>query len=180
LRRIEAGTHTVTANHAGLQPQQQQIRVIADAEVSVAFTFQLDARALQEVEVTGQQRKIASLTKMETALIDLPMSVQLVDRQLIDQQQIIDVRDAVKNASGVVMGSTYAGAYINLNGRGFEMLNWSNFRRNGMFIWNMGHHYNDNIERIEILKGPSSFLFGDVSPGATINFVTIGLQPPPI
>lgn len=172
LRRIEAGTHTVTANHVGLQPQQQQIRVIADAEVSVALTFQLDARALQEVEVTGQQRKVASLTKMETALIDLPMSVQLVDQQLIHQQQIIDVRDAVKNASGVVMGSTYAGAYINLNGRGFEMLNWSNFRRNGMFIWNMGHHYNDNIERIEILKGPASFLFGDVSPGATINFVT--------
>jgi iron complex outermembrane recepter protein len=41
-----------------------------------------------------------------------------------------------------------------------------------MFIWNMGHHHNDNIEQIEILKGPASVLYGDVAPGGVMNFVT--------
>ena len=41
-----------------------------------------------------------------------------------------------------------------------------------MMIWNLGNNYSDNIEQVEFLKGPSSILFGDVTPGGVINFVT--------
>ena len=39
-------------------------------------------------------------------------------------------------------------------------------------IWNLGNNYADNIEQVEFLKGPSSILFGDVSPGGVLNFST--------
>lgn len=129
-------------------------------------------KILQEVAVYGQKRQIASITKTPTPLIDLPISVQLVDRKLIEQQQIMDIRDAVKNVSGITVTGTYGDGYAMFNGRGFGLNFQSNFRRDGMQLPTTGRLYGDNIERIEILKGPASIQYGDVAPGAVMNLVT--------
>lgn len=129
-------------------------------------------KVLKELTVYGQKRQIASINKTPTPLIDLPISVQLIDKKLIEQQQITDVRDAIKNVSGITVTGTYGDGYAMFNGRGFGMNFNSNFRWNGILMPTSGRLYGDNIERIEILKGPASIQYGDVAPGAVMNFVS--------
>lgn len=129
-------------------------------------------KTLQELVVYGQKRQIASVTKTPTPLIDLPLSVQLVDRRLIEKQQITDIRDAIKNVSGITVTGTYGDGYAMFNGRGFGLSFQSNFRRDGMMMPTSGRIYGDNIDRIEILKGPASIQYGDVAPGAVMNVVS--------
>ncbi len=127
---------------------------------------------LTGVRVVGQKRRTSTVTKTPVPLEDLPMSVQIVGTELMQQQQAIDLRDVVRNVSGVTPTGTYNGGYVYYNSRGFSMNNWSNFRRNGMMVWNMGHHFADNVEQVEVLKGPASIQYGDVAPGGIMNFVT--------
>lgn len=127
---------------------------------------------LKEIIVYGQKREIASITKTSTPLIDLPIAVQLVDKRLIEQQQIIDARDAIKNVSGITVTGTYGDGYAMFNGRGFGLNFNSNYRWNGILMQTTGRLYGDNVERLEVLKGPASIQYGDVAPGAVLNFVS--------
>jgi iron complex outermembrane receptor protein len=100
------------------------------------------------------------------------MSVQVIGQDILQQQQAIDMKDVVKNVSGINQTGSYNGGYQFFNSRGFDMNNWTNFRRNGTLLWNMGNHFADFYESIEFLKGPAAILYGDVAPGGIINFVT--------
>lgn len=172
IYNVPAGAQTVVATAVGFEPMRRKIAVQAGTSNKTDFTLVQSIEELNEVVVTGQKRRTSTVTKTMTPLENLPISVQIVGEELMHQQQITDVRDAVKNISGVTATGTYNGGYTYYSSRGFDMSNWSNFRRNGMFIWNMGHHFNDNIAQIEVLKGPASILYGDVAPGGIINFVT--------
>ncbi|MDX3915414.1 MAG: TonB-dependent receptor [Pseudosphingobacterium sp.] len=172
LTSVEAGRHTVQASHLGLRTQNQSVIVSPEETTEVFFTFIENAQHLDEVTVTGQKRKTASVTHSDLPIQDIPLSIQLIDQTLLQQQLTIDVRDAIKNVSGITNTGTYAGGYADYTGRGFAMNGTSNFRRNGIYLNNMSHLYNDNIERIEILKGPASVIYGDIAPGAVMNFVT--------
>lgn len=172
LTSVEAGRHTVQASHLGLRTQNQSVIVSPEETTEVFFTFIENAQHLDEVTVTGQKRKTASVTHSDLPIQDIPLSIQLIDQTLLQQQLTIDVRDAIKNVSGITNTGTYAGGYADYTGRGFAMNGTSNFRRNGIYLNNMSHLYNDNIERIEILKGPASVMYGDIAPGAVMNFVT--------
>ena len=172
LFNVPAGKQTIVFQAIGFSPQEKQVTLQAGTTKDLDITLDETTEKLAEVVVAGQKRRTSTVTKTLTPLENIPISIQLVDKELMQQQQIIDVRDAVKNVSGVTPSGTYNGGYVYYNSRGFDMNNWSNFRRNGMFVWNMGHHFNDNIEQIEILKGPASVLYGDVAPGGVMNFVT--------
>lgn len=166
------GEQTIVVSSIGLQSQERTVTVKEGETVIMDISVSEKASELGEVVVTGQKRRVSMATKTNTPLEDLPMSIQIVDKELMQQQLIIDTRDAIKNVSGITVTGTYNGGYTYFNSRGFGMNNWSNFRRNGAMIWNMGHHHNDNIEQVEILKGPASVLYGDVAPGGIMNFVT--------
>ena len=172
LFRVSPGSHTLVVSAVGYERMEQPVTVDASGNATVELIVKTSSTELTGVTISGQKRRISSVTKTLTPIENLPISVQLVEQELIQQQQIFDIRDAVKNVSGVTVTGSYNGGYAYFSSRGFNMNNWSNFRRNGMFIWNMGNHFNDNIERVEILKGPSSILFGDVAPGGIMNFVT--------
>jgi iron complex outermembrane recepter protein len=129
-----------------------------------------------ELTVTGQQDgyrvpNASTATKTDTPLRDIPASIQVIPRQLLEDQNTIRIQDALENISGVNkrgnLGGSDAGGYVI---RGFEQS--GNFR-NG-FPDNDFYSSVDraNIERIEVLKGPASVLFGQVEPGGIINVVT--------
>lgn len=86
----------------------------------------------------------------------------------MDDQQVISVADALRNVSGVQLGSyTF---YDGFNIRGFD--NGQSTYRNGIrqsFITNLE---TANLDRIEVLKGPAAILFGRIEPGGLVNLVT--------
>src|SRR5690606_5506066 len=141
--------------------------------VRIDFQLKESYNALDVVTVFGQRKQIVSATRSNMELIDIPMAVQLVDRQIIQQQQIINLREVFRNVSGIQNTAAWGNGSrrLDISARGF-LLTDANFRRNGLLISNEGNHFSDHIEEVQILKGPASVLYGDVSPGGVVNFVT--------
>ncbi len=105
-------------------------------------------------------------TKTDTPIFDTPVSVQVV--QVLRDQQAIRLKDALKNVSGVQpgFGFTFRESFTV---RGFD----TGVRqyRDG-FLANATTFSLANTERVEVLKGPASVLFGRIEPGGLINIVT--------
>lgn len=169
--KIASGQYELVVSGVGFEPVRQSLD-LGSTKSEIRIVISKSTKELNEVKVTGQKRRTSTATKTDIELIDLPMSIQVVGQELIQQQQIIDIKDVVKNVSGVNQTGSYNGGYQYFNSRGFDMNNWTNFRRNGTLLWNMGNHYADFYESVEFLKGPTAILYGDVAPGGIINFVT--------
>ena len=148
------------------------IKESGNSEINVALEEK--PNELGALEVTGVKVKSASATRTVMELQDVPQAIVVLGQKTIDQQGAFDLTTIVRNMSGVNFTGNYSGAgsYQFFNARGFELSNSQNYRWNGMMIWNLGNNYSDNIEQVEFLKGPTSILFGDVSPGGIMNFVT--------
>jgi iron complex outermembrane recepter protein len=129
-----------------------------------------------ELVVTGEQDRYrvpnaSTATKTDTPVRDIPGSIQVIPRQILEDQKTTRIQEALENVSGVNKqgnyGGTDAGGY-KIRGFGQD----GNFR-NG---FNDTDFYSlvdtANIDRIEVLKGPASVLFGQAEPGGIINVVT--------
>ena len=101
---------------------------------------------------------------------DLPMSVSSYSSELIEAQHARTLMDVLKNDPSV-QNSAVGGAMDNIAIRGFPV-DWTNtMRRDGMPV---APYYDlplENIERVDVLKGPSGFLYGVNSPGGTVDYV---------
>ncbi|MEH2250938.1 TonB-dependent siderophore receptor [Nostoc sp.] len=134
---------------------------------------------LIELVVTGEQdgygaTDASSATRTDTPIRDIPQSIQVVPRQVIEDRVITDPDDAVRTVSGVIPSNpSYEGGLSSFSIRGFD--SGSNILRNGVRDIDFGSiSRNDltNIERVEILKGPASVLYGQGSLGGAVNIVT--------
>lgn len=170
---LKPGEYIVTARLIGYIPVSQEVTVTRGQITTVNFSLKESYDALDEVVVLGQRKEIVSATRSNMELIDIPMAVQLVDRQVIKQQQIINLREVFRNISGIQNTAAWGNGSrrLEISARGF-LLTDANYRRNGLLISNEGNHYSEHIEEVQVLKGPASVLYGDVSPGGVVNFVT--------
>ncbi|WP_335137290.1 TonB-dependent siderophore receptor [Nostoc sp.] len=126
-----------------------------------------------ELVVTGEQDGYnvpdsSTATRTDTPLRDIPQSIQVIPQAVIKDQQITRISDATRNVSGVSPASGYGGFSEDYTIRGFTD---GNLLRNGFRSSNY-FTYGANVERVEVLKGPSSVLYGQIEPGGTVNFVT--------
>lgn len=113
----------------------------------------------------------ASVSKTDTKLEDLPASVQVIPRALLSEQGATMLRDAVYNASGVNAGGQDSKGYFDhFLIRGLNAQIYSDGFSDGDQLSGLSHSLN-GVERIEILEGPGSALFGSGPPGGTINIV---------
>lgn len=113
----------------------------------------------------------AAVSKTDTKLEDLPASVQVIPRALLSEQGATMLRDAVSNASGVNAGGQDSKGYFDhFLIRGLNAQIYSDGFSDGDQLSGLSHSLN-GVERIEILEGPGSALFGSGPPGGTINIV---------
>ena len=112
------------------------------------------------------------LDKTGTPLGDLPQSVTIVPRALVTEQGINGVADAVaRNVSGVnIGGSSSYGFFDRFTIRGMDARIYSDGFPDGDQSNGLPHSMN-GVERIEVLKGPGSALFGTTAPGGVVNIV---------
>ncbi|MEM8612132.1 MAG: TonB-dependent siderophore receptor [Cyanobacteria bacterium P01_H01_bin.105] len=110
-------------------------------------------------------------TRTDTDPLNVPQGIQVIPEAVLEDQSSRSLSDTLRNASGVNAGRASTGlrattAVI----RGFES---DNVLRNGLRDDTLRISSGiTNIERIEILKGPASVLFGAGNIGGTINLVT--------
>ncbi|WP_138498913.1 TonB-dependent siderophore receptor [Nostoc sp. PA-18-2419] len=129
-----------------------------------------------ELVVTGEQDTrynapdASTATKTDTPLRDIPGSIQVIPQEVIRDQGAISVREAVRNVSGVTYSSSFGNRGESFTVRGFGAEPFLNgFRGEG---FSRTQEESANIDRIEILKGPASILYGRVDPSGIINRVT--------
>lgn len=112
-----------------------------------------------------------SLNKLPSDLRDVPQSVTVVDKALMQSQGAASLADALRNVPGITLGGAEGGQIgnnINLNGFSARTdIYLDGFR-------DRGQYYRDTfaLDRVEVLMGPSSMLFGRGSTGGVINQVT--------
>jgi iron complex outermembrane receptor protein len=142
-------------------------RVHAQDAVNLA-PIAVQGVANARVDVPTQK---ASVSKTDTKLEDLPASVQVIPRALLSEQGATMLRDAVYNASGVNAGGQDSKGYFDhFLIRGLNAQIYSDGFSDGDQLSGLSHSLN-GVERIEILEGPGSALFGSGPPGGTINIV---------
>ena len=138
------------------------------------MTFAKQSDKIETIEVTGRaqqfyletESKIGTKTNLD--LIKLPQSAQVLTEQLIIDQAARDITDLYRSIAGV---SEYS--YSGVTFRGFR--DDANVFYDGV----RGDPYSGfgvpqlfNVERVEVLKGPASALYGGGEPGGMINYVT--------
>ena len=104
-------------------------------------------------------------------LRDIPQSIQVVPRQVIEDRNTRTVIESVETVSGVVYNGGFADAPTGgLIIRGFSQPQQF---RNGFRDTDRGGLTGiGTVESIEVLKGPASVLFGTVEPGGIVNVIT--------
>jgi iron complex outermembrane receptor protein len=108
----------------------------------------------------------------EVALKDIPASVTVISKDLLDDRQARVMSEAAKLDASI--GDYYAamGYYENLYIRGFPLDAATSYRINGMSVTGEQNIAFENKERLEILKGVGAMQAGAASPGGLINYVT--------
>lgn len=154
--------------------------------IAILAAFALPAHAqevqLQEVQVVGRsegQRYYsdeAGVARAETPLREVPQAVRVVPRQAIDDIGAVRLEEAYDYVSGVNRQNSFGGLWDNFSIRGFagDPNTGANFLRNG-FAGNRGYNAPRdmaNVERLEVIKGPASALYGGSEPGGILNIVT--------
>ncbi|GAB4304302.1 MAG: TonB-dependent siderophore receptor [Geminocystis sp.] len=128
-----------------------------------------------EIVVTGEQEEgyvvedATTATRTDTPLRDIPQSIQVVPQEVIEDQQATDLQDITRNVSGVFQSNTFGGTLDRFQIRGFDS---DVFLQDGFRDPTFRIRETANIERVEILKGPASVLYGTLEPGGIINIVT--------
>ena len=113
--------------------------------------------------------------------VDVPLTVNVMTREVLDAQGDRTIFDALKNAAGVTRAQTGGGSIAdNIAIRGITVENRGNFRLNGSLpVVNLADVSLENIERVEVLKGATSLYYGFVPPSGVVNLVTKRPTPKP-
>ncbi len=117
----------------------------------------------------------SSATKSDAPIISTPQAISVVDADFIDALNLRTVAESLAYTSGIraqTFGSSTQIEYYQL--RGFAS---SNFYKDGLVLYNSGAFLSwttpaEGIERLEVLKGPSSVLYGAGSAGGLVNIVS--------
>jgi iron complex outermembrane receptor protein len=132
-----------------------------------------------ELVVTGEQNRYrvpntSAGTRTDTLIRDIPQTVQVVPEEVIRDQRVTRLRDALLNVGGVLQDGGFAGTVDQIGIRGFfgGGLFGGSILVDGFKDGRGGIRETANVERIEVLKGPASILYGGVEPGGVINLVT--------
>ncbi len=173
IENIADGNYTLIVSYMGFITQEKEVKINNGASVTINSTLQEDNVQLQEVEIIGRKAKTYkndvtfSATKTATKIKDIPQAVSYVTKEIFADQQAFRVNDVVKNVSGVNQFSFYDDFSMRGFRSGETYIN--GLRAIGLFG---PTPILANIERVEVLKGPASAMFGNANPGGTMNRVT--------
>jgi iron complex outermembrane receptor protein len=168
-KRANRGLSKTQPQRAAPQPKAapQPVASVPSAEAAVIPTTAGSVQGYRALTAV-------SATNVATPISDLPQSLQVVPRSVLDDQTVISVDEALQNVSGVTgTNRLQTPAYDSILIRGFAAEQW----RDGMpVLYNPGHRdAMAHVERIEVIKGPQAILYsgGAGAPtGGAVNVVS--------
>ncbi|MDF9799029.1 iron complex outermembrane receptor protein [Catalinimonas alkaloidigena] len=176
ISNVPAGNYTLVASSVGYSAKKQNVDVKSGETTTLNLQLSESAMELNEVQVSGHTDSykvdIPSPTlRIKTPLIEVPQNIQVVNREMIEDQQIFDMLEGVsRNVSGVTRLEHWDN-YARLNMRGSRIAPF----RNGMNVqssWGPLTEDMSMVERIEFVKGPAGFMMANGEPSGFYNVVT--------
>jgi iron complex outermembrane receptor protein len=181
IRRVAPGTYTLVVSAVGLKTEEQQVTVTAGQTTTLKVVLTESASELKEVVVSGNRTNRFSRTnsvdvaKMPLKNVENPQVYSTVTKELLTEQLVFTADDATRNVPGIQRmweatgragdGSSYYAM------RGFIV---QTQLRNGL-VGNVTNTIDAaNLEKLEVIKGPSGTLYGSslTSYGGLLNRVT--------
>ncbi|MFD1103842.1 TonB-dependent siderophore receptor [Sphingobium olei] len=112
-------------------------------------------------------------TFRDSRIMDTPLTVAIMTKELLEAQQARSILDAVRNTPGVTQAQINSTIYSNLAVRGIILNNFTNVRWNGILpVVNLIEQPIESKDRIEVLKGAAGLYYGFATPSGIINLVT--------
>ncbi|MCG6538461.1 TonB-dependent siderophore receptor [Pseudomonas sp. KSR10] len=147
-----------------------------------AWAQEAETTVLEEVVVTADReddeargyrtRRSASATKTDSPLEEVPQAVSVIPATVLDDLGSPRIEKALDYAGGVARQNDFGG--LTMYEYSIRGLTTSEFYKDGFSV-NRGYmnpQDPSNVERIDVLKGPASSLYGRGDPGGTINIVS--------
>lgn len=129
------------------------------------------------VEIRGnagyidESAQASTATRTDQSLMEVAQSVQVIGPTVLDDLQVRNLDEALSLVSGIAQAPTRAGTYDAFVRRGFTGNSAGGLLRNGVRSF-QARNFSATTERIEVLKGPASTLYGIQEPGGIINVVS--------
>ncbi|MET0290451.1 MAG: TonB-dependent siderophore receptor [Pseudoxanthomonas sp.] len=140
-----------------------------------------DATTLDGVRVNAYRTTThtAGATKTDTPIGETAQSVSVIAREELDARGVQNLNEAMRYVAGVALESSGIDNRVDdFRIRGFDAGSWSNnvtidgMRAPQGSMWNRTMVDSWNLERVEVLKGPSAVMYGQVAPGGMVNQVS--------
>ena len=180
LLHVKAGNYDLEISQVGYATLVQPVQVDANKITAVSIQLTLSSKELQEVVVTNNRKRFGVtssdyVSKMPLKNMENPQVYTSISKTLLTDQLVFSVDDAMRNAPGVQKiwdatgRSGDGGSYFSM--RGFIV---QSMLRNGIAGNVSGITDAANLEKLEVIKGPSATLFGNVltTYGGLMNRVT--------
>jgi len=175
FNKVRANSYILQVSLTGYETSETALNVTENETTSINIPLKVSNKELKEVIISGPKSIVSKKTdyvaRMPLKNLENPQVYSVIHKELLQEQVAVDIRSAVQNSPGVVSISFPSGG-VGVIFRGFSTGVNS---RNGMETAS-GRSSVDlgNVERIEVMKGPSGTLFGSSvsSFGGVVNLVT--------
>ena len=174
LPRVPAGTQSLQARLLGYRPQTASVTVSSGRNTSQDFTLARDPLQLQTMVVTGTQSPRMNL--------DASVAVTTLTATEVEAASPRSTTEMLRYVPGFTRVESSGGEVNqNISMRGILGVEYVAFLEDGMPVFPTMHtffmnadnlfRFDTNIERMEVVRGGSSPLFGSNTPGAIVNFI---------
>jgi iron complex outermembrane receptor protein len=167
---VAGGWYGLTATKDGFRPFEQPRLSIAGPS-SRTIEVRLEVGAVRtEINVLANSGLLTA-TRLDLPVRDTPVTGGSVPRSLIDEQGALTAAAVVRNISGAHVRVDY-GLYENYTFRGY-----SGDRNNVLLVDGIRNEGNrvstqlSHVDRVEVLKGPASVLYGNEAFGGAVNLI---------
>ncbi len=149
------------------------VGITSAAAITAAFGQQIasnntsKSKDVETVVVTARKTELDLLPKK---ILDTPQSINVVPAEVIQQQGVNNLSDALRNVPGITLNAGEGGTHGDLvNLRGFSA--GDDYFMDGLRDTGLYDRDTFDYDSLEVLKGPASTLFGRGSTGGVINQV---------
>jgi outer membrane receptor protein involved in Fe transport len=174
LSRVPVGTQVLRARMLGFQPDSASVTVVAGQEATQDFTLRRDPLQLQALIVTGTQSPRTNL--------DASVAVTTLTATEVERAAPRSTTEMLRYVPGFTRVESSGGEVNqNISIRGILGVEYVAFLEDGLPVFPTMHtffmnadnlfRFDQNIERLEVVRGGSSPLFGSNTPGAIVNFI---------
>ena len=179
LTRVAPGKYALRAESKNFETASQEIEVAPPSVSEVPLVITLKVAGVQQsVNVTAAGSYVSpdslGATKTEMPIMETPVSVQVVPQAVLKDQQVVALDQAIQNVSGVIPNNDSYGTNDSFSIRGFDAqdLTYEDGLRLDQYS-NAGFPIDmANVEKVEVVKGPASVMYGQAEPGGAVNIVT--------